>query len=137
MVHAPDRSFGSVLTIAFGSMSGFSALTSSSSTSRVSAGGFFFKKILESSVAILQFSFQRCALRVGDTHGYDLPRRDMMINVNFVIGARPAESTFLDKDVLHCADQAGSFRQSYPVHHLKTPLMPLLDQGLRMTFQIS
>src|SRR5215468_11229404 len=97
MVQAPDRSFGSLLTTAFGSMSGFSALTSSSSLSRVGVDGVFFPKILESSVAILSFSFQRCALCVSDAHGYYFSRCDMMIHVDFVIGACPAERILLDE----------------------------------------
>jgi hypothetical protein len=58
IVHAPDRSFGSVLVTGFGCINGFKARISRSPWSLgVDAGStVFFPKILESNVAIVRFS---------------------------------------------------------------------------------
>src|SRR5262249_12588271 len=137
IVHAPDRSFGSVLTAAFGCMSGFKALTSSSSTSGAGVVGVFFPKIFESNVAILQFSLQRCALRVDNTKADFLARRDVRdiaINVNFEVCACPAETALFNEHILFCTNKLRSLRQRNPVNQLETSLVPFLDQWLGVRF---
>src|SRR5436309_1607229 len=72
IVQAPDKSFGSVLTGAFHSINGFSERVSSSLLSiwTGAVSTVFFPKILDSNVAIVDFSFQCRPLRVRDPNGY-------------------------------------------------------------------
>jgi hypothetical protein len=128
MVHAPDKSFGSVLAGACGSMSGFSALMSSSSLCEMGTFAVFLPKILESNVAIFQFSFQRCALPVGDSHAHFLSGREITINVNFVICAGSAEIVLLDKNLLSRSDKLRPFRQRNAIDEFQTALVTLFDQ---------
>src|SRR5262249_33605749 len=104
IVHAPDKSFGSVLRAGFGCISGFNALTSRSSLSWAGVG-VFLPKILESNVAILQFSLQSRALCVGDANAEFLSRRNIAVNMNFVVGPCPAEIALFNEYLLNCADE--------------------------------
>src|SRR5262249_37164999 len=97
------RSFGSVLTAALGSISGFNAEMSSVSVSGAgtAAVAVFLPKILESNVAILQFSLQRCALRVRDADTPAITSFTIRLDAKFMICACPAEFIFFDQYVLN------------------------------------
>ena len=91
-------------------MSGFRALTSSSSLPRAGVDDVFFPKIFESNVAILQFSLQSCALRVRDANDHFLSSRNRAVNVNFVVRACPAEIALFNEYILSGADELRPFR---------------------------
>src|SRR5262245_50344678 len=137
MVQSPDKSFGSVLTTGFGVMSGFNALTSSSSDSEMGAAGDFFPKILESNVAIFQFSLQRRTLRVTDADANFLPRRygRGCVNVNFVVAWCPAEIVLFHEDVLARSYKLHSLVRSDSIDQFQTAPVSLLNQVFRMTFK--
>src|SRR5260370_41824602 len=103
MVQDPDRSFGSVLAGGLGCIKGFKALISSSSASRAGGGAAaFFPKIFESNVAIVQFSFQGCAMRAGDAHASGIALRHFAGHMNFLVCPRPARVIFLNEHILTC-----------------------------------
>jgi hypothetical protein len=128
MVQSPDKSLGSVLTGAFGWISGLSALTSSSSWSRLGTAGVFFPKILESNVAILQFSFQGCALSVGNAYPNNLTGSDITIDMHFVIGPCPPEIILFDKDVLCRTGELRSLRRRNPIDKFQAAPVTFFNQ---------
>src|SRR5579862_3515350 len=118
MDQSPDKSLGSVLVTGFGCISGLSARMSNSSLLLAGAAGstVFFPKILESNVAIVNFSLQRCSLGVCDENGQFLARCNVSFNVNFVIAARSTGIPFLDQYVLYRAGQSRALRLCDPVY---------------------
>src|SRR5215471_11803091 len=106
MVHAPERSFGSVLTTGLGCMSGFNAEMSSSPVSGAgAAAAVFLPKILESRVAIVQFSLKGSALRIRDADAHLRSRYYLSVDMDLVVCARPAEIVFFNQNILNRPDE--------------------------------
>src|SRR5215468_9135331 len=136
MVHAPERSFGSLLAGASGCISGFNALMSSSSDSGAgAAAAAFFPKILESNVAIVQFPFQSCAMRTGNAHPDRFTLHHIPVHMDFVIRSRPAEVVLLDQNFLSGAYKPRALRQRNSIDQFETSLVPLFNHFLRKAIE--
>src|SRR5688572_15009833 len=103
IVHAPEMSFGSVLCTTGGVINGVNAETSRPCTvelSCVNEGSTFFPKILESNVAIVDYSFHCCPLCIRYQDSHFLSSNSISGYANSIIRTRPADIVLFDQNVL-------------------------------------